>query len=75
MIAWGEKDFVFDAHFLDQWLAYLPDAEVHRYPTGGHYILEDGGQALIDAIVQFIGSGIREDSTYGHTRGNQPAQG
>ncbi|MCJ7815087.1 MAG: alpha/beta hydrolase, partial [Xanthomonadales bacterium] len=67
LIAWGEKDFVFDAPFLNQWIDYFPDAEIHRFPDCGHYVLEDGGPALIDTIVNFIG--IREDSNYGHASG------
>ena len=63
-IAWGEKDFVFDNTFLKRWLEYFPDAELHRYPDCGHYILEDGGPALIDTIREFIE--IKEDSNYGH---------
>ena len=64
LIAWGEKDFVFDKTFLNRWLDYYPDAEIHRYPDCGHYILEDGGPELIDAITNFIE--IREDSNHGH---------
>jgi pimeloyl-ACP methyl ester carboxylesterase len=67
LIAWGEKDFVFDKTFLKRWLEYFPDAELHRYPDCGHYILEDGGPALIDTIREFIE--IKEDSKYGHTSG------
>jgi len=67
LIAWGEKDFVFDAPFLNQWIDYFPDAEIHRFPDCGHYVLEDGGPALIDTIVNFIG--IREDSNHGHASG------
>ena len=63
LIAWGERDFVFDAPFLNKWLEYFPDAEVHRFADCGHYVLEDGGPALIDTISNFIG--IREDSNYG----------
>jgi len=63
LIAWGERDFVFDAPFLNKWLEYFPDAEVHRYQDCGHYVLEDGGPALIDTISHFIG--IREDSDHG----------
>jgi len=73
LIAWGEKDFVFDTPFLNTWLRYYPEATVHRYPECGHYVLEDGGPALIDTIVDFIG--IREDSNHGHAIGNQPEQG
>jgi len=67
LIAWGEKDFVFDKTFLNRWLDYYPDAEIHRYPDCGHYILEDGGPALIDIIINFIE--IREDSNHGHASG------
>ena len=67
LIAWGEKDFVFDKTFLKRWLDYYPDAEIHRYPDCGHYILEDGGPALIDIITNFIE--IREDSNHGHASG------
>ena len=67
LIAWGEKDFVFDKTFLKRWLDYYPDAEIHRYPDCGHYILEDGGPALIDIITNFIE--IKEDSNHGHASG------
>jgi len=55
LIAWGEKDFVFDVTFLNKWLQYFPQAEVHRFPDCGHYILEDGGAELIATISKFIG--------------------
>ena len=67
LIAWGEKDFVFDAPFLDTWLEYLPDAQVLRFPDCGHYILEDGGPDLIRQIANFIG--VRDDSNNGQDRG------
>jgi pimeloyl-ACP methyl ester carboxylesterase len=73
LIAWGERDFVFDAPFLNTWLRHYPHAVVRRYPDCGHYVLEDGGPALIDTIVDFIG--IREDSNHGHASGNHLEQG
>jgi haloalkane dehalogenase len=73
LVAWGEKDFVFDAPFLKQWLHHFPDAEVHRFPDCGHYVLEDGGPALIDTIGRFIG--IREDSNHGHASGKHLEHG
>ena len=73
LIAWGEKDFVFDAPFLNTWLRHYPHAVVHRHPDCGHYILEDGGPELIDTIVDFIE--IREDSNHGQASGNNPEQG
>ncbi len=67
LIAWGERDFVFDKTFLNRWLEFYPQAELHRYPDCGHYILEDGGPALVDTISKFIE--IREDSNHGHASG------
>jgi len=54
LIAWGEKDFVFDEHFLDEWQRRLPAARVLRYPDCGHYVLEDGGEELIAEIASFL---------------------
>ena len=78
LIAWGERDFVFDAPFLNKWQEYYPQASVKRFPDCGHYILEDGGPALIDTIVEFIENGsigIKEDSNHGHASGKQLEQG
>lgn len=73
LIAWGEKDFVFDQPFLDTWLEHYPHAEVLRFPDCGHYVLEDGGDALIAHIARFIG--IREDSDHGHASGTEAQDG
>ena len=67
LIAWGERDFVFDKPFLDQWKKHFPEAQIHAFPDCGHYILEDGGPELIDTICHFIG--IRDDSNDGHASG------
>ncbi|PKM06160.1 MAG: alpha/beta hydrolase [Gammaproteobacteria bacterium HGW-Gammaproteobacteria-4] len=53
-IGWGMRDFVFDHHFLDQFVAALPQAEVQRFRDGGHYILEDEAEALVPAIRNFL---------------------
>lgn len=55
LILWGEKDFVFDHHFLDEWERLLPNAEVHRFPNAGHYVLEDAGVEILDLIRSFLG--------------------
>jgi len=53
-IAWGMKDFVFDHHFLDEWIRRFPSAEVHRFPKSGHYILEDEAEAVVPLIRTFL---------------------
>ncbi len=54
MIAWGLKDFVFDSHFLDEWIRRFPNAKVHRFDDCGHYILEDAGDVIIPEIQSFL---------------------
>lgn len=53
-IGWGLQDFVFDASFYREWQRYLPDAECHAFEDCGHYILEDGGETLMERIEAFI---------------------
>jgi haloalkane dehalogenase len=54
LIAWGLKDFVFDRHFLDEWLRRFPEAEVMRFEDCGHYILEDAADEIIGRVRQFV---------------------
>ena len=54
LICWGDRDFVFDHHFLKQWQAYLPNAEVHRFADCGHYILEDATDEVIPLVEDFL---------------------
>jgi haloalkane dehalogenase len=50
LLVWGERDFVFDRHFLAEWQRRFPGAELHSYPDAGHYILED----MTDEVAPFI---------------------
>ena len=54
LLAWGEKDFVFDLPFLNKWKRIFPHAEVLSYPDCGHYIFEDAGQPLTQAVGDFL---------------------
>lgn len=54
LVCWGERDFVFDAPFLAEWERRLPHALVHRFPDGGHYVLEDEREAIIERIFAFF---------------------
>ena len=54
LMCWGMKDFVFDKHFLNEWLTYFPDAEVHKFDDCGHYILEDASQEVIQYVNKFL---------------------
>ncbi len=54
LLVWGEKDFVFDLHFLARWRQIFPQAQVLSYPDCGHYVLEDAGPAATRAICDFL---------------------
>lgn len=54
IILWGEKDFVFDHHFLKVWQQALPDAELHRFPNAGHLVLEDAGDEILTLVKSFL---------------------
>lgn len=54
LIAWGMRDFVFDAPVLDEWTRRFPEAEVHRFPKAGHLLFEDEREAIADLIRSFL---------------------
>jgi haloalkane dehalogenase len=54
LICWGERDFVFDHHFLDEWMRRFPKAEVHRLPDAGHYVLEDAIEQIVPLVRDFL---------------------
>lgn len=53
-IVWGGKDFCFNMHFYRRWLEIFPDADLQLFPGHGHYILEDGGATVEDAILKHL---------------------
>jgi cis-3-alkyl-4-acyloxetan-2-one decarboxylase len=53
-IGWGMKDFVFDHHFLDEWVRRFPEADVHRFAQAGHYVLEDEGERIVPLVRTFL---------------------
>ncbi len=55
-IGWGDRDFVFDKHFLREWVARFPNAEIHQFADCGHYILEDASEELVPLIAKFLDS-------------------
>jgi haloalkane dehalogenase len=54
VILWGERDFVFDHHFLEVWQETLPSAEVHRFPNAGHLVLEDAIAEILPIMKEFF---------------------
>ncbi|MDH3583040.1 MAG: alpha/beta fold hydrolase [Phycisphaerae bacterium] len=54
LVCWGMQDFVFNEGFLEQWQRHLPEAQFHRFPDAGHYLLEDAGEQVLPLIDQFL---------------------
>ncbi|MEZ6188139.1 MAG: alpha/beta fold hydrolase [Planctomycetota bacterium] len=54
LICWGGEDFCFNDSFLDEWRARFPEAEVHRFPHAGHYVLEDAGPEILELLQGFL---------------------
>ena len=54
LICWGEHDFVFDLDYLSEWERRFPQAEVHRFPDAGHYVLEDVPEKIIPLTQDFL---------------------
>jgi len=55
LICWGEKDLIFDGDFLAEWVRRFPQAEVHRFPKAGHYVMEDAFEEIIPVVKRFLG--------------------
>jgi cis-3-alkyl-4-acyloxetan-2-one decarboxylase len=54
LVVWGMKDFVFDHHFLTDWVRFFPSAEVHRFLQAGHYLFEDEPDTINDLVTAFL---------------------
>lgn len=53
-IVWGGKDFCFNMHFYRRWQKIFPKADLKLFPKHGHYVLEDGGEEVLDAIAKHL---------------------
>lgn len=60
LILWGDRDFVFDHHFLREWQEILPEAEVHHFPNAGHYVLEDAGGEILPIVREFLDRAVSD---------------
>jgi len=54
LVCWGERDFVFDTDYLAEFERIWPNAEVHRFPDAGHYVLEDAGDEIVPLVRDFM---------------------
>lgn len=57
LFVWGEKDWCFTTHFLDEFEQRFPKAETLRLPEAGHYVFEDAHEKIIPRVREFLKNG------------------
>ncbi len=53
-LIWGMLDWCFTPEFLKRFLQFYPEADVHRIEGAGHYVLEDAGPTVVEAVREFL---------------------
>ncbi len=53
-LIWGMQDWCFSPWFLDRFLEFFPQAEVHRLADAGHYVVEDAYEQIGPLVEKFI---------------------
>jgi len=61
-LIWGMQDWCFTPRFLDRFIDYFPDAEVHRLGDAGHYVIEDAHERIIPLVERFLEENRGEQS-------------
>ncbi len=51
---WGMRDWCFTPAFLDRFLEFFPQADVHRLADAGHYVVEDAYERIGPLVEQFL---------------------
>jgi len=54
LLIWGMRDWCFTPHFLDRFMEFFPQAEVHRLHGAGHYVVEDAHEQIIPLVKAFL---------------------
>ncbi len=53
-LIWGMKDWCFRPECLDRFVDAWPDAKVTRFENGGHYIVEDEPERVVEMVRGFL---------------------
>lgn len=54
LLVWGLRDWCFTPHFLERFLTFVPQAEVHRLPKAGHWVVEDAHEQIAPIVERFL---------------------
>lgn len=62
MFIWGMRDWCFTPHFLQRFLEFFPEAEVHRLFDASHYVIEDAQERIVPLVECFLAAHPMMDS-------------
>jgi haloalkane dehalogenase len=52
-LIWGMRDWCFTPHFLDRFIEYFPNGDVHRIADAGHWVMEDACAQVVSIVERF----------------------
>ena len=55
-LIWGMQDWCFTPAFLERFIEFFPEAEVHRLAAAGHYVVEDAFEQIVPLVEAFLHS-------------------
>ena len=58
-LIWGMQDWCFSPWFLERFVEFFPQAEVHRLADAGHYIVEDAHERIGPLVQEFVEKHVR----------------
>ncbi len=56
LFVWGMQDWCFSPRFLERFLTFFPQAEVHRLADAGHFVIEDAPERVVPIVDRFLQS-------------------
>lgn len=59
-LIWGMRDWCFRPSCLERLQAAFPQAEVHRLPDAGHYVVEDAHAEIVGRVERFLAEARQE---------------
>lgn len=54
LLVWGMRDWCFTPRFLERFIEFFPDAEVHRLADAGHYVVEEAHDEIVRRVETFL---------------------
>jgi haloalkane dehalogenase len=71
-LVWGMRDWCFTPWFLERFVEFFPQAEVHRLTDVGHYVMEEAPERVVEIVQAFLARHLVDPSP-AVTRSSTPA--